>query len=560
MAVVATTPSLPAPAAPKPPFNRRLQEMPGLIQLMQLVVLAAAIAAGIWLFLLTQKPSMSALYTGLADRDAAEVIEALRSAQVPYELDQVTGAILVPETHVHEARLKLAAQGLPNGSRAGFEMIQGEQGFGVSQFVEGARYQLAMETELARTIANLRPVKDARVHLAIPKPSAFTRGREPAGASVMVDLYSGRMLDSNQVAAIVHLVSSSVPNLTPERVTVVDQAGRMLTHPDPNSEAALSARQFEQVRRVEQSYVERLTQLLVPLTGIGRVSAQVNVEMDFAVTEEARETFAPDPNKLRSEQTSEQSTVAMQPGAVPGATPNTPLGIDASGAMSGEGPSSASRSANRNFELDRTLTHTRNAAGRVTRVNAAVLVDHIPGVDADGNPVLRPLSADELERVQALVREAVGFNAERGDSVSVMNAPFAPPAAIEELEPPPLWQNPQLRDALRIGIGAIIVLALLFGVLRPTVNKILAGPPPRVTTVEDEDNEIVLDEDGEPRRLPRRRDDQPALPPQSPADEAHGLLAGPANYEQRLQVARAAVTQDPRRVAQVVRGWVNSDG
>jgi flagellar M-ring protein FliF len=549
---------VPAHVTPSP-FSHRLQEMPGLVQLVQLAVLAAAIALGLWLFFWSQTPSHSPLFAGLADRDTAEVAEALRSAGIPYKIEPGSGAVMVPDSQIHEARLKLAAQGLPNGTRAGFEMIQGEQGFGVSQFVEGARYQLAMETELSRTIAALRPVRDARVHLAIPKPSAFTRGREQAGASVMVELYSGRALDGNQVAAIQHLVSTSVPNLPADRVTVVDQSGRMMTIPDPTSDAALSARQFEQVRQLESALGERVTRLLEPMTGPGRVSAQVNVDMDFAVTEEARESYAHDPEKLRSEQTSEQTSTGSQAGAAPGATPNTPLGIDA-GNGAGGGAASASRSASRNFELDRTLVHTRQPAGRVTRVSAAVLVDHLPGVDADGAPVLRPLSEDELARVQALVREAVGFNGERGDSVAVMNAPFARPDPIDALEPPPLWENPLLRDVLRYVLGAIIVLALLFGVLRPALAKILAGPPRRALSRRDDDEDDDFEDDGTPR-ISRRVNEHGALPaPPSADQEAMGILAGPANSEQRMQVARAAVAQDPRRVAQVVRGWVNNDG
>lgn len=546
-------------------LNQRLQDMPGVVQLMQLVALAAAVGFGLWLFFQTQSPAQAPLFSGLADRDAAEVTEALRTAGIPYTVEPGTGAIMVPETQLSDARLKLAAQGLPNGSKAGFEMIQGEQGFGVSQFVEGARYQLAMETELARTIASLRPVKDARVHLAIPKPSAFTRGREPAGASVMVDLYSGRALDSNQVSAIQHMVATSVPNLSADRVTVIDQSGRLLTNPDPDSDAALSARQFDQVRRLESSYAERITQLLEPLTGIGRVSAQVNVDMDFAVTEEARESYA-DPGRVRSEQTNEQSTQQLQAGAVPGAAPNTPLGIDAGGQAAG-GPSSAVRTVNRSYELDRTLTHTRQAPGRLTRVNAAVLVDHVPGVDAEGAAIMRPLTEAELERVQALVREAVGFTADRGDSVSVMNAPFVRPEPIV-IEPEPmldqLWNSPKVWNVGRMVLGFVLVLLVLLMVIRPTVNKILAGPTRRVEahSYDGGDDDQLLDQEGEPLRLGRRRADHAATlpPPQSPDQEAMGILAGPANYEQRLQVARSAVTQDPRRVAQVVRGWVNTDG
>lgn len=548
-------------------ITQRLQNIPGLRQMLLLLGLAGAIALGIWLFFWTQQPAYAPLFSGLADKDAAEVVEALRSSNIPYRLEP-TGAISVPQAQLGDARLKLAAQGLPQGSRAGFEMIRGEQGFGVSQFVEGARYQHALETELARTIATLRPVRDARVHLALPKPSAFTRGREPAGASVVLDLYPGRILESNQVAAIVHMVATSIPEMSPERITVIDQSGRLLTQPDPNSDAALSAQQFEQVRRAEAAYIQRVKDLLEPLTGPGRVNVQVTVDMDFTVTEEAREVYLPDA-KVRSEQVSEQPTggaaVAGNPnaaaGGVPGAASNMP-GAAAGGAEGGADAVAAApqppvaRSATRNFELDRTISHVRQPAGRIRRVSAAVLVDHIPvppqpvaaaapaakGKAKANEPAgssERALTEEELARVEALVREAIGFDGERGDSVAVMNAAFVKPEPVEGVGEPPLWENPMLGDVLRLLVGAAAVLALLFGVLRPTLRQIVV-----------------------PQRMP-------ALP-----EPVFERIAGPTtaeltseavstavnSYEERLRAARTAVAQDPRRVAQVVKTWVGTDG
>jgi len=529
-------------------LNARIQSVPGLRQGLLLLGLALAIASGIWLFFWSQKPGHVALYSGLADRDAAEVTEALRASGVPYRIDPTTGAITVPHDNVHEARMRLAAQGLPSGgSRVGIEAIQGDQGFGVSQFVEGARYQHALETELARTISTLRPVRDARVHLALPKPSAFARAREPAGASVVVDLLPGRQLEPNQVNAIVNLVASSISELSPDRVTVVDQGGRLLSQTDPDSDEAHSNRQFEQVRRLETTYMQRVRELLEPFTGRDRTSVQVTVDMDFSAVEEARETYNNDPARVRSEQTSETVRRDNGPVGVPGATANTPPGEEMANA---EDSTTTQRSATRNFELDRTLTHTRQPAGRVRRVSAAVLVDHIPGVDAEGAPVMRPLSEDELGRLEALVREAVGFDAARGDSVSVMNAPFVresaePVAEVGE----PLWQQPWLRDVLRLLGGAAVLLALVFGVLRPLLNQLVGPTPARRQSAEEPARQLGGPEafDGEARELAN----------EEPEPE---LSLPPSTYEKRVEFARKAVNEDPKRVAQVVKAWVGNDG
>lgn len=551
-------------------LESRLQDLPGARQLIQVIMLAGALALGLWLFFFVQKPDYVPLYSGLADRDAAEVSEALQAANIPFRLD-VGGGISVTEAQVNEARLKLAALGLPQGGRAGFEMIEGEQGFGVSQFVEGARYQMALETELARTIAALRPVREARVHLALPKPSAFTRAREPAAASVLLELYPGRSLESIQVAAIVHLVATSIPDLQPERVTVIDQSGRMLTVPDPNSDDAINTRQFEQVQRLQNDYAARIARLLEPLTGPGRVSAQVSVDMDFSIVEEARETFTPDPTKLRSEQTAEEtSSTSDTRDGIPGATSNTPPTGEPTqgGNPDASGAQSAARSATRNFELDRTVSHSRQSVGRVKRVTAAVLVDNIPeGADAEGNPVLRPMTEEEIARIQSLVREAIGFNAERGDSVSVVNAGFAKPEPLGEIEALPIWENPTYISYARIALGFIAVMAFIMVVLRPAVRNIVSPEPPPALPVPEEEAQTE-EEAFEEAQARAALGHEGTLGPGGVAggtgmtaeQEAQGILAGPGNFEQRLTVVRAAVQQDPRRVAQLVRGWVNADG
>ncbi|MBN8768917.1 MAG: flagellar M-ring protein FliF [Stenotrophomonas nitritireducens] len=526
----------------------RLQSLQITRRLGLMAMIAIAVAAGLFVFFWAQKTPMAPLYTGLDQKATAEATDLLRAAQIPFELDAATGAISVPEKNIHDARLKLAGSGLADNGRLGFELMERDPGFGVSQFMENARYQHALETELVRTISTLRPVRDARVHLAIPKPSAFTRQRDVASASVVLELRSGQQLERNQVDAIVHMVASSIPDLAPERVTVVDQSGRMLTISDPNSEAAMNAAQFDQVRRLETSYNQRIRELLEPMTGPGRVNPEVSVDMDFSITEEARELYNGEPQKVRSEQISENTTSTQGPQGVPGAASNTPPGPQAA-PVTAATPTESSKNATRNYELDRTLQHTRQPAGRVKRVSVAVLVDHVPRTGSNGKTSDQALSAAELTRVEALVKQAVGFDTARGDTVSVMNAPFV--RETLPVEQPKWWENPQVRDGLRLLLGAIVVLALLFGVLRPALRQI-AGPPKSLPGPGQDPlrADVHLVEDEGLQGLPN---DHLKLGGAAP-------LALPLDaYEERLRMAREAVRADSKRVAQVVKGWVAND-
>jgi len=305
----------------------RFQDIPVVRQLGVFVLAAAAIALGLWLFFWTQKPDDVMVQAGLDAKSTAEASDALRTSQIPFKLDPASGALTVPADQAGAARMALASAGIAAANPAGYESLQGDQGFGTSQFVENARYQHAMEIELARTITQLRPVREARVHLAMPKPSAFTRQNEPASASVVLQLNAGQTLEQNQIDAIERLVASSVSDLSPERVTVVDQFGRLLSQDDPTSEEAVSNKQFEQQRRQEAMYVQRIEELLAPMTGAGRVSAKVSVDMDFAQTEQASETYGPQPAIVRSEQLSESGTLSPSNAnaqGVPGSASNTP--------------------------------------------------------------------------------------------------------------------------------------------------------------------------------------------------------------------------------------------
>lgn len=550
---------------------RRLQDIPAVRQLGLFALLAAAIALGLWLFFWTQKPDYVPVFAGLDAKATGEASDLLRTAQIPFRIDHGSGALAVPTDQLGAAKMALASAGLPADNSAGFESIQGDQGFGTSQFIESARYQHALEIELARTIGNLRPVREARVHLALPKPSAFTRQNEAASASVVLQLQTGSTLERGQVDAIVHLVASSIAELPPERVTVVDQFGRMLSNADPDSDDAIGAKQFEQQRRQESVYVQRIQELLEPMTGPGRISAQVSVDMDFAQTEQASERYGPQTAMVRSEQVSESGNLgaASAPAqGVPGSVSNTPTAANtsvgnganaiATGAAVAPAPAAAaaaaptpagpgSRSSVRNYELDRTLTHTRQAPGRIRRVTAAVLVDNVAqGAGETGKPAkARALTAAELQRIELLVQQAIGFDAQRGDVVSVVNAPFARESDAVGKDGPPIWQNPRARDLLRTVLGGLAVLLLIFTVLRPALRQLIA---PKARTPAATATAVVLGHDEEiPVALSAPQSARPGNTAQ-------------LNFDEKLEVARTAVNADAKRVAQVVRDWVESDG
>jgi flagellar M-ring protein FliF len=547
-----------------------LSAIPGLRQIMLLVGIAGAVAAGVSIYMWSQKPPMAAVYSSLSTKDSSDVAEALRASNIPFQVDSGSGAVMVAGDKVYEARLKLASQGLPKTTSMGFEMMQQDQSFGTSQFVESARYQHALETELGRTISSLQWVQGARVHLALPKQSVFANGGSEASASVLVDLAAGRTLDSTQIASIVHLVASSVPSLSIGNVTVIDQYGDLLSSSgDANDPSRQMANQFEQAHKLEADYVRRIEQLLMPMTGSGRVSAQVVATMDFSEVEEATESYKPDSAVVRSEQTSENTT--RTPGSnaqgVPGATSNQPpssaqaqpLNPPAALAAAGKAgvkpapaanaadsasasPINESRNSTRNYEVDRTVSHVRHPGGSLRRLSVAVLVDNLPKADGKGGTTLVPLSKEEMTKVENLARQAVGFDAARGDTISVQNALFTTnPVPVEKATP--IWERKEVRDYGRQGIGLLIIVVLVFAVLRPALRYLMETDPNKQVKAVLVDQSAPMGEMLNSRQS--AEEDRPRAIPQ---------------YEQKLALARGAVAADPKRVAQVIKTWVNTDG
>ncbi len=536
-----------------------LSRLPAIRQLGVMIGLAASVALGVAVVLWSQTPTYGVLYGNLSNKDAAQVVQALQKDDISYRIDPNTGAVMVPAEKVHAARLQLAGQGLPKGTAAGFELFGKNDSFGTSRFVENVRYQQSLEADLARSVMTLDSVESARVHVAIPRNPTFLRNHEKASASVLVKLYPGHTLDPGQVSAIVHLVASSVPNLQAGRVTVVDQRGRLLTPSDPNGTMAITSNQFQYTQRVEHSYVRRIENLLTPILGPGKVRAQVVADLDFTSTEQTRETYDPDQPALRSEQTMDETNTGTA-GAmgVPGALSNMPPGAGAAparvtspakapGAKSTPpGPTRTVRRATRNYELDHTISHTHLPSGNVRRLSVAVLIDNQVSTDHNGKTVRKPLDPKELARITALVKDAIGFDPRRGDTVNVMSAAFQSPPTPQPLPVPPLWKQPWLWDLGRQLLGGVAVLLLIFGVLRPLLRSLAekgaALPVP-----------VGAAPGGVPGGI---AEDRITLSGQPGAQR----LAGSGGYDERLQAAKTMATQDPKRVAQVVKTWVGDDG
>lgn len=529
-------------------------------QLGLMVGLAASVAIGFAVVLWSQQPDYRVLFSNLTFADANEVIEQLDQLQIPYEFDAAGRAILVPQDQVHQARLRLAAEGFTNDKTVGFELLQQDQGLGTSQFMETALYRRGLEGELARTIASMVAVRSARVHLAIPKESVFIRDPSKPRASVFVELFSGRTLARDQVAAIANLVASSIPELDVKDVTVVDQKGRLLNTRDSDEDVVLAAKQLEYTRTVEDTLLNRVNSILQPVVGMGNFRAEVSAEIDFTEVEQASEMYNPDLPALRSEKTLEEVRAAgAEAAGVPGALSNQPPGptsvpeqINAQGG-GGASPARSGTSreqAVRNYELDRSVSYTRHQQGRIKRLSVAVVVDDLVTINPqDGTQTRTEWQQNELERLQILVQNAVGYSAVRGDSVTVVNSPFVPPEQVQE-EEIPFWQQEWLWDLGKQLMAALFVLILVFGVLRPILKNLASAG--------SEKEEIKLGPAGEVSA------ELEGLEGTDIADDKvtfgsvdKSMLATPnESFEYQLNAIRSMVAEDPAKVAQAVRQWV----
>ena len=507
------------------------------------------------------------LYSNLADKDGGAVIAQLTTMNVPYKYTEGGGAILVPADRVHDVRLKLASLGLPKGSVAGFEMMEANR-FGMTQFQERLTFQRGLEGELTRSIQSIESVASARVHLALPNQNGFFREQQKPSASVLLSLRGGRSLDKAQLAGIVHLVSSSVPEMDPAAVSVLDDTGKLLSNPADTSGLGADAEQLQYTKQVEDLYSRRVLDILEPLVGKQNVKAQVTAELDFSQTESTTESHKPNQTAnsgaVRSQQTVESvnGQTPAPPSGVPGATTNQPP-APTSAPINGQTPplnaagqpangvnnSSSKKESIVNYEVDKTVQVTKGASGVIKRVNVAVVVNHMVKVDEKGKTTTTPLTQAEIDKMTDLVREAVGFNKDRGDSVNLMNAPFV--ADKSDANEIPLWRQPEVLDIARSlawPIGTLILGAIvLLGLVRPTLKSM--NQPATATQLPS------LDEQG--GGLDALEAEQPERPQLSGPEGSEGpqLTAS----EQRMEEARKLTRDNPAAVANIVKAWINGE-
>jgi flagellar M-ring protein FliF len=516
------------------------------------VAAVVAVMAAVWMW--GQQPDYRVLFSNFSDRDGGAIVAELEKMNIPYKYAEGGGAVLVPADRVHDARLKLASQGLPKGGNVGFELMENQR-LGSSQFVEQVNFQRAMEGELARSIESVSAVQAARVHLAMPKDSVFVSEQKAPTASVLINLHPGRVLDQQQVSAIVHLVASSVPELPTKNVTVVDQNGNLLSDSGkPASINGMDPSQIKYVQELQQNVVKRIESIITPIVGPNNVRAEATADVDFSRSEQAVESYkpnqTPDAMVVRSQQTSESLNGSANPGGVPGALTNQPpapatapinaapitaQGATAATPATGAPLTNTRKDATVNYEVDKTIQYVQQAGGGLKRLSVAVVVNYKQSTNAEGKVVMTPLAEAEKTQITNLVKEAMGFNAERGDSVNVVNTPFArtEPEIIPEL---PWWKQPVYVEYLQMAktAGKYLLMALALFIIYLRVLKPLA----------------------------KKLSEAARMPPPSQnlhLQHAQAALPGQRNYEENLSRAQKLANQDPRVVANIVKNWVGSN-
>lgn len=515
---------------------------------------AAILALGITIIVWSQETSYRPLVSNLEDYNAREILEALDAESIDYTINPASGIVMVAEDEIHEARLALAPIIAHNEPGVGLELLDKEQGLGTSQFIENARYRRGLEGELARTISSLQAVRNARVHLALPKQSVFVRDDREPRASVFLEIYGGKGITKDQAEAIIGLVASAIPELPLENITLVDQKGNLLSRDDETQEDLMATKQFEYARKVEDNLNHRLQRILDPLLGADNFQSEVAADVDFTVVEQTEELYNPDLIALRSEQTLDEESISKADGGIPGALSNQPPGEAEAPEEAGPGeggeaaqPVERRSEKTRNYEVDRTLSHTQHQVGRVRRLTVSVAINDKEQINAEtGAKELVPWSEEELVRIELLVKDAVGFNASRGDSVSVVNSPFL--GVPLELGEPDFWRQPWFWDIVKQVLAGLFLLIILFGVVRPIVRNLMDSGK------EDEEEDVGLDELGEAEDL--FGDDKVTL---TGVDEF--LLPGASEgFERQLDALKGLIAEDPARVAQAFKKWVNDGG
>jgi flagellar M-ring protein FliF len=576
MAAAAEQLDIDAPDAPAQPAGRfAFFQTPMGRNLLRGAAAAGILALAVILWLWNKEADYKVLFANYSDRDGGAITAALDQMQVKHKFSEGGNAILVPSEQVHDVRLKLAAQGLPKGGNEGFELMENQK-LGVSQFLEQVNYQRALEGELARSIQSIAAVESARVHLALPKPSVFVRDAQKPTASVLLNLHPNRVIDPAQTSAIVHLVASSVPELTPANVTVVDQNGNLVSDLNKNGSAGnnaknLDASQLKYVQELQKQVIKQVESIITPIVGEGNVRAEAVADVDFSAVEQAAESYKPNSppaaSAIRSQQSSETTgNPNANPAGVPGALSNQPPGTatapltttppgtapapgqPGTGTTAGAGPSH--KESTTNFEVDKTVRYEQKAMAGLKRMTVGVVVNYRRLVGKDGKITVRPLSAEEMAKINSLVREAMGYNQERGDSVSVANAPFD---GVDKEAPAPLewWRDPAnlplAKELAKFLITALILLYILLRIVRPMMRPVFKKID-EINAPEAEPEEEVIEAPSGP------------TPEEMLAKEISEMEENTARtYRDNLALAKKLAMEDPRIVANVIKEWIGNN-
>ena len=559
-----------------------VSEKPFIRQLALMLGIAASVALGVAVILWSQSPDYSVLYNDIPESQMADVSNTLKQMGVDYKIDPLTGKVLVAAADVSRARIELASKGIHKIKPKGFDILDQEQGFGTSQFIQNARYKKALEDELSMSVATMAHIKNARVHLAIPKQSVFVRDKQKPTASVMVEMFSGYVLEKEQILAISNMVAASIEGMSYKDVTIVDQMGRMLTDHEQDDKG-INDKQMKYTQKLEQNYIDKVSRILTPILGRNGFSVQVKADIDFDQKEMTSEQYNPDLTAIRSKQTLIERSSGNQIAGIPGALSNQPPGGSIApektntGANNKEGESTPKNkpfhtreSSTENYEVDKSISHVAYSIGKIRQLSVAVVVDNKKTVDSKGKVSSTPRTDKELQSIRTLVQETVGYNIQRGDTVQVVNTAFVPPEPLEALPETPVWEQPWFAGVVKQVLAGLVVLYLIFGVIRPAFKNLSRPVAGEMVSVDGE--QIAIGADGKPIMGP----DGKPLPASAVA--ADGTVAGAAlgapeqavdadgnalpspdeQYQMELELARKLVLDDPKVAAQVIKKWIST--
>ncbi len=543
---------------------RRILNEPAAKRAMPTALALIVTFIGVILFISLREPAKTTLFSSLSESDKSKVVESLRQNGISVSLDSATGEVLVPSTDYYQSKMLLAAEGLPESLPNGYDSLD-DLPMGTSRSVEAVKIRQSLESELARSINEISGILGARVHLALPEKSVFVRDRSQPTASIFVKLGAGRSLGENQVRAIVHLVSSSVPSLPSDNVTVVDQHGNLLSKPTGGMGSGMSNRQLDYTMKLEQVYRQRVISLLTPIIGVGNITAQVNVDVDFTTQNITEEIVDPEGSAIRSEQATQDTTSEPEAKGIPGAVANTP---PLAAELATENPAAAqaaskvksqSSSSIKNYEVSKRVSTTTNPTGSIKRIVAAILIRDKLVINELGEKVLQKVSEEEKTNLEALVRDAIGFKENRGDSITISSGEFIEDLDVIEV---PWYENSVVRELLG-KLFTILVLAIVtFGALRPLLSRILvpvgdgsgSGPSVSIAEEEEEEEEDKIEvEEGE-----SLEDIKAKLKPKKSAISAD-MLDTANTYDDKVAIIRMIVGDEAGRVSSVFRNMMKQN-